>query len=140
MEQQLRVRMDLQAMEMKGYTTFPKAPRQRFHDSVSLSLRLLGYEEENVLVNWKQGTNQRYKKYPVPWRTERPARMWWSWRCPWCNGYRRRKWTRRHEFKSWTRQIAFHIALIPLGKVWIHLMIYYHIQDIRWGGILPTEM
>ena len=24
-------------------------------------------------------------------------------RCPWCNGYRRRKWTQRHEFKSWTR-------------------------------------
>ena len=41
--------------------------------------------------------------------------------CPWCNGYRRRKWTRRHEFKSWTRLIAFHIALIPLGKVWIQL-------------------
>ena len=41
------------------------------------------------------------------------------WRCPWCNGYRRRKWTRRHEFKSWTRLIAFPIALIPLGKVWI---------------------
>ena len=40
-------------------------------------------------------------------------------RCPWCNGYRRRKWTRRHQFKSWTRLIAFHIALIPLGKVWI---------------------
>ena len=37
------------------------------------------------------------------------------------NGYRRRKWTRRHEFKSWTRLIAFHIALIPLGKVWIQL-------------------
>ena len=34
------------------------------------------------------------------------------WRCPWCNGYRRRKWTRWHEFKSWTRLIAFHIALI----------------------------
>ena len=44
-----------------------------------------------------------------------------KWRCPWCNGYRRRKWTRRHEFKSWTRLIAFHIALIPLGKVWIQL-------------------
>ena len=29
--------------------------------------------------------------------------------CLWCNGYRRRKWTRRHEFKSWTRLIAFHI-------------------------------
>ena len=36
------------------------------------------------------------------------------WRCPLCNGYRRRKWTRRHEFK-----FAIHIALIPLGKVWI---------------------
>ena len=42
-------------------------------------------------------------------------------RCPWCSRYRRRKWTRRHEFKSWTRLIAFHIALIPLGKVWIQL-------------------
>ena len=35
--------------------------------------------------------------------------------CPWCNGYRHRKWTRRHEFKSWTLLIAFHIAL-TLGK------------------------
>ena len=43
-----------------------------------------------------------------------------SW-CPWCYGYRRRKWTRQHEFKSWTRPIAFYIALIPLGKVWIQL-------------------
>ena len=34
-------------------------------------------------------------------------------------GYRRRKWRWRHEFKSWTRLIAFHIALIPLEKVWI---------------------
>ena len=42
-------------------------------------------------------------------------------RCPWCNCYRRRKWTRRLEFKSWTRLIAFHIALIPLGNVWIQL-------------------
>ena len=44
-----------------------------------------------------------------------------SWRCPWCNSYSRRKWTRRYEFKSWARLIAFHIALIPLGKVWIQL-------------------
>ena len=43
------------------------------------------------------------------------------WRCPWCNCYRRRKWTRRHEFKYLKRLIAFHIALIPLGKVWIQL-------------------
>ena len=27
------------------------------------------------------------------------------------------EWTRRHEFKPWTRLIAFHIALIPLGNV-----------------------
>ena len=38
-----------------------------------------------------------------------------------CNGYCRTKWTRRLEFKSWTRLIAFHIALIHLGKVWIQL-------------------
>ena len=43
------------------------------------------------------------------------------WRCPWCDGYRHRIWTRRYEFNSWTRLIAFHIALIPLGKVWIQL-------------------
>ena len=42
-------------------------------------------------------------------------------RYPWCSRYRRRKWTRRYEFKSWTKLIAFHIALIPLGKVWIQL-------------------
>ena len=39
----------------------------------------------------------------------------------WCNGYRHRKWTRRYKFKSWLRLIAFHIALILLGKVWIQL-------------------
>ena len=42
-------------------------------------------------------------------------------RCPWCDGYCLWKWIRRHEFKSWTRLIAFHIALIPLGKVSIQL-------------------
>ena len=42
-------------------------------------------------------------------------------RCPCCIGYRRRKWTRLHEFKSWTRLIEFHIALIPMGKVKIQL-------------------
>ena len=44
-----------------------------------------------------------------------------TWRGLWCNGYHHRKWTRRNEFKSWTRLIAFHIALIPLGKVWVQL-------------------
>ena len=42
-------------------------------------------------------------------------------RCPWSNGYRRRMWTRQHEFKSWTSLITFLIALIPLGKVWIQI-------------------
>ena len=42
-------------------------------------------------------------------------------RWPWCNGCRRSKWTWRHEFKSWTGLIAFHIALLTLGKVWIQL-------------------
>ena len=42
-------------------------------------------------------------------------------RCSWCNGYRHRIWTRRYEFNSWTRLIALHIALIPLGNVWIQL-------------------
>ena len=49
-----------------------------------------------------------------------PARVEWlvkKLRCTWCNGYRQRKWTRQHESKSWTRLIAFQIALIPLGKV-----------------------
>ena len=36
----------------------------------------------------------------------------------WCNGYRRWKCTRGHEFEFWT---VFHIARIPLGKVWIQL-------------------
>ena len=39
----------------------------------------------------------------------------------WCNGYRCKKWTGQHVFKSWMSLIAFHIALIPLGKVWIQL-------------------
>ena len=30
-----------------------------------------------------------------------------TWKCPWCNGYRPKKWTRRHEFNSWARLIAF---------------------------------
>ena len=37
-------------------------------------------------------------------------------RCPWCNGYRGRKWTRRYEFKSLMRLITFHIALISCER------------------------
>ena len=35
-------------------------------------------------------------------------------RCAWCNGYRRRNWTRRHEFKSWTDCISH--STNTLGK------------------------
>ena len=35
-------------------------------------------------------------------------------KCPWCNGYRRRNWTRRHEFKSWTDCISH--STNTLGK------------------------
>ena len=38
------------------------------------------------------------------------------WRCPWCNGYRRWKWTRRHEFPSRTRLISFHHGTNTLEK------------------------
>ena len=62
------------------------------------------------------GTRQSIYNHPPCWRCP-----WCNWRCLWCNGYRRRIWTRRHEFKSWTWLIAFHIALIPLGKVWIQI-------------------
>ena len=36
-------------------------------------------------------------------------------KCPWCNGYRRRKWTRRHEFKSWTDCISHSTKTIGKG-------------------------
>ena len=29
-----------------------------------------------------------------------------NWRCPWCNDYRRRNWTWRQQFKSWTDCIS----------------------------------
>ena len=53
-----------------------------------------------------------------------------GWGCPWCNGYRHRKWTRRHEFKSWTRLIAFHIALTHTQThthTHTHIYIYIYI-------------
>ena len=85
----------------------------------------------NILFKYKDEMCQKYKYiyiiYRYYWSTPRLYMQWdrqtdrQYWRCPWCNGYRRRKWTLRYEFKSWTRQIAFHIALIPLRKVWIQL-------------------
>ena len=53
------------------------------------------------------------------------------------NDYHRMKWTRRTKFKSLRGLFGFHIAIIPLAKVWIQKFLYhslyhffftYHIQ------------
>ena len=65
--------------------------------------------------------NKSWRQHPIEQQVCSHLHHENYWRCPWCSRYRRRKWTRRYEFKSWTILIAFHIALIPLGKVWIQL-------------------
>ena len=75
----------------------------------------LGKEVRRVGNGKTNRDNPNYSIAKIGWYTEKNPGG------PWCNGCRRRKWTRRHEFKPWTRLIAFHIALIPLGKVWIQL-------------------
>ena len=93
------------------------------------SIKELPYVEEKYEIQWQQIGIYTYR-CPMNFQAcilQHESNihvikcMHERWRCPWCNGYHRRKWTRRHEFKSWTRLIAFHIALIPLGKVWIQL-------------------
>ena len=46
-----------------------------------------------------------------------------------CNGYRHKNLKRWLESKTWTRLIAFHVALKHLGKVWIQLLY------MRWVNI-----
>ena len=41
------------------------------------------------------------------------------------NGYRRKKWNLYHEFKSWTRMLAFHSMVMPLAKASIHHKLTY---------------
>ena len=130
--QPLRVRVDLEVMAMNGYAAFPKSPRlEPCHHWFNVISRILvgvsylSAEMQSVystvptdfLNIWTQVTvsisnDGNYFNM----RTYMRKHL-----CLWCNGYRRRKWTRRHEFKSRTRLITFHIALIPLGKVWIQL-------------------
>ena len=62
----------------------------------------------------------------------------YKYRCLLCNGYRRRKWTRRHEFKSWTRLFALHIPLMPLVKVWIQLFSLQLWVNSRADWVLQT--
>ena len=87
---------------------------------VNLKATLLVVDFSKALDSIHKGKmEQIWQVYGLPKETITSIMM--LCRCPWCNGYRRRKWTRRHEFKSSTRLIAFHIALIYLGKVWIQL-------------------
>ena len=106
-----------------------------------LDTSLLNTQPYKVWIKAKwSNPGKEVAPFPTPWCSSywkgsfwvalnygRPSLLihnWYSYlfrRCPWCNGYHRRKWTQQHEFKSWTRLIAFHIALIPLGKVWIQL-------------------
>ena len=44
------------------------------------------------------------------------ATLIYQWRCPWCNGYRRRNWIRRHEFKSWMKTDCISHSTNTLGK------------------------
>ena len=61
--------------------------------SINLSLRLFyqyNHFRQNGTWEWWQCRNtSRFRDLHN-----------WNRRCLWCNGYRRRKWTRRHEFKS----------------------------------------
>ena len=95
-------------------------------------------ERENhlalVKIIKKSGSSIKWLSFDI-----KDSKIWMDrWRCPWCNGYRRRKWTRQHEFKSWTRLIAFHIALIPLGKVWIQLFCVLMLNWIVWNRTVLT--
>ena len=88
-----------------------------------LKMKMLLDSLRATLKKYQIGKHQAMMAYmdsgfKIPFHERLVIKMNW---CPWCNGYRRRKWTRRHGFKSWTRLIAFHISLIPLGKVWIQL-------------------
>ena len=97
---------------------------QSFHEMYSN--KILNFQVSTTIFNTctkkKKKNLETYWIHHVNYSCTLPSIIQYTpWRCPWCNCYRRRKWTRRYEFKSWTRLIAFHIALIPLGKVWIQI-------------------
>ena len=89
-----------------------------FFNSLARSRYLSFFSHSFSFILWSAGT-AKSTIFFIPWEFSTSALI--LWRCLWCNGYRRRKWIRQHEFKSWTRLIAFHVALISLGKVWIQL-------------------
>ena len=122
-------------MAMNGCSAFPKAPASlEPHHQCHIQdthwgwvLTLSSLLSKITLCGWN-AIKLRNETKPFKSKPNRSI-IWWTRiiinkqtrRCPGCNGYCRRKWTRQREFKSWTRFITFHIALIPLGKVWIQL-------------------
>ena len=129
----LRTRVDLEAMVRRGTLHSPKFQYYR-----NLTIRLLSVisghslgesypsaEKESVYSTAPADTAKEVIIFTslflhllaYPYLPNPSTQAGYDTRCPWCSRYLRRKWTRRHDFKSWTRLIAFHIALILLGKV-----------------------
>ena len=100
-------------------------------DFVYIYIYMCVYENNSLLILWW------HRLLHGLWSlASRYINTIYIWRCPWCNGYRCRKWTRRHEFNSWTKLIALHIALIPLGKIWIQLFSLQLWVDSRTDWVL----
>ena len=53
----------------------------------------------------------------------------------WCNIYCHWTWIRQIQFKSWKPLVAFHVALIPLGKVWIQLSTSSYWKIVGQNGL-----
>ena len=100
---------------------------------ITFLLTAFSHQRYLVVFHW----NLRDSMDPEVSKTVPVLIMVWFWRCQWCNGYRRRNWTRPHEFKSWTWLIAFHIALIPFGKVWIQFILPPAMG--KWKGRLGSS-
>ena len=79
---------------------------------------LMADMERNAYLRRPHFTPHIWKKGKSSLLTQFLLMIWWR---LWCNGYHRRKWTRRPEFKSRTRLFVFHKGLIPLKKVLVQL-------------------
>ena len=58
----------------------------------------------------------------------------------WCNGYCYKKWKQTPEFKFWTGLFAFCFTLMPLWKVWIHLLYSKLILKNLFKNSKPEEI
>ena len=82
--------------------------KKSFHERSKMyfeALKNCGFKEEFIYLEPKKMKPNNNDLYKDKETTDR---------CPWCNGYCRRIWTRRHEFKSWTSCISH--STNTLGK------------------------